>query len=99
MKINVFKKERVFKKGGFHTNPDISWEIVLYISFALMAASFVFGFFLFKEIDKEFIPGNTMRTKILDKEKVDATLDYFAEREKRSSGIVNSPSPVVDPSI
>ena len=33
------------------------------------------------------------------KERIDKALDYFAEREKKSAEISNSPSPIVDPSL
>ena len=101
MRLKFFKREKKLKKGGFHTNPDISWEIVLYLAFALIVASFVFGFFLLKEIGKE--PGASElsgrgQAKIIEKERIDRALDYFAEREKKSVEILNSPSPIVDPS-
>ncbi len=99
MKIKFFKKEKVFKKGGFHTNPDIGWEIVLYISFVLVLGSFVFGFFLFQRVDEEFTPtANSTEARIIDREKMGKVLEYFAEREEKSSEIINSPSPFVDPS-
>jgi len=102
MRLKFFKKrERIFKKGGFHTNPDISWEVVLFLAFALAALSFVFGFFLLQEVGKE--PGASElsgrgQAKIIEKERIDKALDYFSEREKRSAEISNSPSPIVDPS-
>ena len=101
MKIKFFKREKKFKKGGFHANPDISWEIVLYLAFALVVASFVFGFLLLKEINKEAGEGEVNargQAKIIEKERIDKALDYFAEREKKSAEISNSPSPIVDPS-
>lgn len=101
MKIKFFKKEKVFKKGGFHTNPDISWEVVLYLAFALILASFVFGSYLIRAVNKEFsINENTNpQVKIIEKEKISKALQYFTEREKKSSEIINSPAPFVDPSL
>ena len=100
MKLKFFKREKKFKKGGFHTNPDISWEAVLYLAFALAALSFVFGFLLLKEVGKESGNGELNgrgQTKVIEKERIDKALDYFAEREKKSAEILNSPSPIIDP--
>src|SRR3989344_1381202 len=100
MKIKFFKREKIFKKGGFHTNPDISWEVVLFLALALAAASFIFGFFLLKEVGRgvgEGELGAGEQAKIIEKERIDKALDHFAEREKRSAEILNSPSPIVDP--
>ena len=35
----------------------------------------------------------------INENRVGKVLDYFSERENKSSGILNSPVPVVDPSL
>jgi len=102
MKIKFPKRKKEFKKGGFHTNPDISWEIVMYMAFAFIFASCIYGFIFFREINKEFVASteNTIeRTKVTKKERVENVLKYFNEREKMSKDILNSPSSLGDPSL
>lgn len=102
MKIKIFKKEKSFKKGGFHTNPDICWEVVLYVAFALVVGILVFSFFLFKKTNKEFVTpaeSSLSQTKTIKKERIEKVLEYFSEREKKSTGILNSSPQLVDPSL
>lgn len=102
MKIEIFKNKKSFKKGGFHTNPDICWEFVLIIAFVLVVLSFVFGFYLFRQVNKEFASlsvDTSERPKTVSKERLEKILEYFSEREKKSTDILNSPSPITDPSL
>ena len=55
MEIKIFKIKKKFTKGGFHTNPSIYWNVIQGITFFLILGSFVFGFLLFRKINKEFI--------------------------------------------
>jgi hypothetical protein len=99
MKLKIFKKEKVFRKGGFHINPDLWWEAVLSISFLLILASFIFGFFLLRNLSKEPVVAEIAgQAKTIKKERINSALRYFAEKKRRSLEIANSPSPIVDPS-
>lgn len=102
MKIEIFKKQKHFQKGGFHTNPDICWEIVMYVAFAIVLAVLVFGYYLFGQIDKGFsIEGvdTNAQAKLVNKDRIGKVLQYFTQREEKSMKILNSPSPIVDPSL
>ena len=99
--LNIFKKKKVFKKGGLHTNPDVYWNILQALAFLLIALSLVFGYYIFKMIDKEFIVLNTNpdgETKSISKDRIEGALQYFSEKAKKSKEILSSPSPVIDPS-
>ncbi|KKT01101.1 MAG: hypothetical protein UV76_C0002G0014 [Candidatus Nomurabacteria bacterium GW2011_GWA2_43_15] len=102
MKIKIPKIKKSFRKGGFHTNPNISWEIVLCLALALILASFVSGFYLFTQVSREsFLPiaDSDKQVPMVDENRLEKVLDYFSERENKSAGILNSPIPVVDPSL
>ena len=102
MKIEILKTKKNFKKGGFHTNPNVSWEVLLFIALILILLSFVFGFYLFRQINKEFILSdseNNSQTKVIKKERIQKVLEYFSERQKKSAEMLNSPAPIVDPSL
>jgi hypothetical protein len=102
MKLPDFKKPKNFRKGGFHTNPDICWEIVMYVAFALIVGILIFSFYLFMQTDKAFtVPDadiNTQSTSV-NREMIDKVLKYFSVREEKSAEILTSPIPFVDPSL
>lgn len=101
MNLKIFKIKKSFKKGGAHIRPSTSWKIVLGVAFVLVLVSFVFGFNLFLQINKEFVAtsdNSNTQIKIVKKERITKTLDYFSAREQKSNEILNSPSPIVDPS-
>ena len=102
MKIKIFKNKKSFKKGGFHTNPDNWWEIVLVIALIVVLALFVLGFYLFRKTNKELTvpePENNEQIETVTRERIEKALEYFSEREKKSTEILNSPSPIIDPSL
>ncbi len=102
MYLKIFKNKKSFKKEGFHTNPNISWEFILCIAFALVLASFIFGFYLFKQTNQEStLPamGGNGQVRAVSKDRILKVLNYFSEREKKSAEILNSPAPIVDPSL
>ena len=102
MKIEIFKIKKNFRKGGFHTNPNVGWKIILFMVFFVIIASIIFGFYLFGKIDKEFavpITETEVQEKIVKKERLEKVLEYFFLREKKSIEILNSPSPVIDPAL
>jgi hypothetical protein len=102
MKITFFKKEKSFRKKGFHLNPNVLWKLVLCMGVVIIIVAFVFSFNLFTQINKEFVPSteNTQgQIRIVKKEEIKRVLEYFTERERKSVEILNSPSPLVDPSL
>lgn len=102
MKIEIFKKQKNFRKGGFHTNPNISWEITLSAAFVVTIAFCIFGFYLFLQTNQESV-SSTMETleqiETVKKGRIDQALEYFSDREKQSTLILQNPSGLVDPSL
>ena len=102
MKIKIFKFKKSFRKGGLHTNPDVYWNILQGMALLVVIWSAFFGFSLFSKINKEFTlsggdAGN--QTGTTSRERIDKVLEYFSDRKNKSDGILNSPSPVIDPSL
>jgi|SRR3990167_6140748 len=101
MEIKIFKRKRSFKKGGLHSDPNIFWEALLLLGFSVFVASCVFGFYLFRTISQKFTSlGDQVQseTRTVSKERINKILEYFSDKQQRSSEIINSPSPIVDPS-
>lgn len=102
MDLKIFKIKKSFKKGGLGLRPNTGWKIILYVAFVIILGSFVFGFNLFMQTNKEFVASvaNTgEQIKIVKKERIQKVLEYFSLREKKSVEILNSPLPIVDPSL
>lgn len=102
MDLKIPKIKRSFKKEKLHIHPITSWKIVLCVAALLILASFAFSFNLFMQVNKELVvPAEEIKgqIKIVRKESIEKTLEYFSEREKKSAEILDSPSPVVDPSL
>ena len=101
MKIKLFKKENNFKKKDFELNPNLYWKIVLFLALAAIFFSFSFGYYLFMKINNEdssLSAGDIKQAPLLTRASLEKALNYFSEREKKSAEIINSPSPIVDPS-
>jgi len=98
--LKILKPKKKFKKGGIHINPNVYWEISLAMVFFVMLVLVIFGFFLFKKVNNELSLTSDMNTKIetIDKARIDKALEYFNKRAENSKEIINSPSPIVDPS-
>jgi hypothetical protein len=105
MKINLknlLKKKQHFRKGGFHTNPNVGWELILGLAFVIIIAFFVLGAFLFLKTSKEFnapFLSPLESTTSVRQEKLQNILNIFSEREKESQEILFLPAAVVDPSL
>lgn len=102
MEIKILKIKKNFKKGGIHTNPSIYWNIIQGVAFFLVVGSFIFSFYLFRKMNKEFISlieNADKQAETISKERIDRVLEYFSSRKNKSDSILNSPSPVIDPSL
>ncbi len=93
--------KKKFKKGGSGIKPDLYWKYILLVTLLLFLASCVFGLLLFMKINKGPVLPNidNSRQDMVKKERIDKALQYFGEREKKSAEILNSPSPIIDPSL
>ena len=101
MQIKFFKIKKSFKKHGLAFKPDFYWQLIVFAVFILILASFIFGYYLFMQINQESIlsVGSGGRQETVKKERLEKVLEYFSLREKKSIEILNSPAPVIDPSI
>jgi len=99
----ILKKKKIYKKENFTINVGLFWNIILAVAFVLVVSSFVFGFFLFKKVDESSSDSTSNKKdnsiEMVTKERINRDLQYFVDREKRSTNILNSLSPVVDPSL
>ncbi len=104
MEIKFFKKEKSFKKDkeNLWLNIDIYWAIALYLMFVVFFISLFFGYNLYTQINKEPILSEDIDAsgiKTIKKERIDKLLEYFSKRDIKSQQIINSPAPVIDPSL
>ncbi|HNW71436.1 MAG TPA: hypothetical protein PKZ36_00970 [Candidatus Paceibacterota bacterium] len=102
MKIKFPKFKKNYENQNFKISPDIYWNILIVLFFIIIIAVFIFSFNLYKqtsvesEVTYQNISGKIEKEK---KEKINRVLEYFSEREQKSNEILNSPAPVVDPSL
>ncbi|MFA5936389.1 MAG: hypothetical protein WC822_00760 [Candidatus Paceibacterota bacterium] len=101
MNLKFLKKKKKFKKGGLGIKPDLYWQYILLVTFILIILASIFGLYIFWGINNEStLPvSNVGEQEAIKKERIDKVLEYFQEREKKSLEIINSPSPIVDPSL
>ncbi len=101
MEIKLFKKENKFEKKDSKIKPDFYWKYILYATFALVILFCFFGFYLFIKINKISVSSvsNVDQQGTIKKDRINRALEYFGERERKSLEIINSPSPIADPSL
>ncbi len=99
---NFLKRKKIFRKNNTEPNPNIYWVFIFYGGLLLTILAFVFGFYLFMNINKEDNSSPIVNNKQLNKispKRIDKILDLFHQREETSNTILSSPSPSVDPSL
>ncbi|MFA6257192.1 MAG: hypothetical protein WCT29_02555 [Candidatus Paceibacterota bacterium] len=101
MKLELLKRKKIFKKGGFHTNPNVGWQIIVVVAVGIVAAFFASGFYLFIETNNsleapEF--ADKEEVNVRERTRLEKVMNYFSEQEQKSLEIINSPAQVVDPS-
>ena len=104
MEIKLFKKERKFAKKEQESRLSISfyWKTAVCFMLAVAVFSVFFGYYFFQQINKEAVvdEGDVIsQVGTVKKERIDKSLLYFSIRKERSNQILNSPAPVIDPSI
>jgi hypothetical protein len=101
LKFNLFKKNSTFKKKNYDIDADFYWKIILYVTFFLILLGALFGFYIYFQINKDQVltqNDSSLKAGTVDKSRIDKVLKYFSERANTSRDIINSPSPIVDPS-
>jgi hypothetical protein len=102
MKFNFFKRENSLKKKDFSFNANLYWKLVLSCTIVIIIFSFFFGHYLFVKINQEpTIPvaNDGGQVPTVKEDDIAKVLNYFSDKEKKSTDILNSPAPVVDPSL
>ena len=102
MNLEFFKKEKTFKKRNTDLNPNLYWRIIIGITFVIVIMITLYGYFLFTTTSEDFIlsnQNNTKQTPVFKDGLMEKVLNYFTERENKTNKILNSPSPLVDPSL
>ena len=104
MKIKFFTKEKKFgkEKESPWLNMNFYWNIAVCFLFIVILLSSFFGYYLFSRTNKESVgksSNNSSQIQTIQKERIDKVLEYFSVREQKSSQILYSPSPIIDPSL
>jgi len=104
MKINFFKKEKSFKKKDFVFNSNLYWKFAVGGGFVLVLLFSFLGYRFFTQMNQESVlPITSTNTSgqvpTVQKDRIEKALNYFSAREQKSAEILNSPVPVVDPSL
>lgn len=102
MKIKFFKKEKNFKKSSLHLNPGLFWKLSIFMIFLVAVFSSFFGYYFFMKINKESIlltGGTSGQVETVKDERIFRVLEYFSLRTQKSNQILNSPAPIIDPSL
>lgn len=102
MKFQLPKIKKHFKKDGSSIRPDLYWKIILNSAFVLIALFCVFGFYNFSRINKEPTLSQdevNLKNPSIQGDKIDSVLKYFEDRSIRSSEILVTPIPIIDPSL
>jgi hypothetical protein len=102
MKINFLKVKKNYLRGNFKFSSNFYWKVIVVIFFLLIIGSFIFIFSIFREIGKQedcVVSKSIEKLSDKEKKKIQDALIYFAEREKKSSEILNSGTSVVDPAL
>ena len=102
--IKFFKKEKKFKKEKENLSLaiDLYWKLAVLLMAIVVIFSAFFGYYLFMNIKKEpalSASGISQQFETVNQDRVNKILEYFSARDKKSNQILNSPSPIVDPSL
>ncbi len=99
---DLFKPKTHFQKGGIASSADFFWGGLLIVIFLVLAGFAVFCLLIFIGVTKQPIfevATSNGKTQIINKDRVNAALSHFSDRAKKSTEIMDSPVPVVDPSL
>ena len=101
MQIQFLKNKKNFHKKHLQFNANLYWKLAVCEIFAVAIFSFFFSYYLLVKINEELVLpiDDSGRTDTVNKQRIDKVLEYFFIREQKSSEILNSPAPVIDPSL
>ncbi|MBI3306006.1 hypothetical protein HYZ82_02630 [Candidatus Nomurabacteria bacterium] len=102
MEITLFKKEHKFAKGERRLRIKFFWKLAVLFMLTVAVFSAFLGYYLFKQVNKEVVVNEAdviSQTETVKKERIEKSLEHFNLREEKSNQILNSPAPVIDPSL
>lgn len=102
IKIDFLKKKKVFIKDNVQPNPEPYWMGIFFLGFVFTIVAFIFGLFVFQNINKDEevnSPINNKQLQKISKKRLDNTLSVFSDRQKVVNDIIKSSAGVVDPSL
>ena len=102
MKLDFLKKKNNFKKKDFTFNPNLYWQFAIFGMLIVIIVALFFDYHLFKQVNQESVSStvnNSGQVPSISTDRIKKVLNYFSEREQKSKEILNSPAPVVDPSL
>jgi hypothetical protein len=103
IKLDFLKKKKNFKKKDNPAiDPNLYWRIMLFLGLFIILVSLGLGYYLVKEVNKEpdlpILNGST-NNKITKKERIEAMLEYFRQKEEKSIETINTNNLIIDPSL
>jgi hypothetical protein len=101
MKLNFLKNKYNFKKKTFDINPAFYWQIAVFSTALIIIISFIFGYYLFEQINQQSVlptTNDTGQVGSVNETRIENVLNVFSERQQTYNQMLNSPVPVVDPS-
>ena len=99
--MNIFKFEKKYKKKEHILNPRILWIMSLMVSFLIIIFSIMYGVIMLIDINKDFNPEGLQLMNETEKNReirLEKAIEYFSNKKETTIRIINSNSPVVDPS-
>ncbi len=101
MQIKFFKKEKSFKKEDLKVNLNLYWQCAVGGAAVIILLSFLFGYSTFTGLndDTNTYAGVSDSVPTVSNDRIEKDLNYFSDRAQESTDIINSPSPVADPSL
>ena len=102
MNFKIFNLKKSFVKKDYNYNIALYWRIIVFVFFVVIIISFIYGFLVFTEINKDSGSpevNNVDKASQNRKDRIDKVLESFSQKEQKTNAIINSPSPVVDPSL
>ena len=105
MDINLnflkLKKEKKLNKVKSDVDVNSYWRLLIIVSLTLIIFAIAFGAYFFININKDF-ENPSIKTSVqmekVKKERINNVLNYFVVKSQKTESILNSESPVIDPS-
>jgi predicted negative regulator of RcsB-dependent stress response len=102
LKIKFPPIRRNYQKKILRINPNLYWKILICLFFVLIPAAFIFAYRLYRQVSEEnnvLLQNDSEKLEKQKKEEINKILEHFAEKEKKSNNILNTPASIIDPSL